>query len=155
MTSPFLLLAYLRCAVHFWAPSAKWLITFANIADIQRPVEKLSLEQQSGWDEEWLPIHICHIAETDPLGGAHPYPPPPNSCLLALCPPRPLRVLLAAVTLTGLIWSRYSTQITPVNYNLLTVNVFMASVGLYQLYRIYDYRTHGTGATAPTKVVAA
>jgi hypothetical protein len=30
------------------------------------------------------------------------------------------------VTATGVIWSRYSTQITPVNYNLLTVNFFMA-----------------------------
>lgn len=32
----------------------------------------------------------------------------------------------AAVTATGVIWSRYSTQITPVNYNLLAVNFFMA-----------------------------
>ncbi len=31
----------------------------------------------------------------------------------------------AAVTATGLIWSRYSTQINPVNYNLLAVNLFM------------------------------
>lgn len=41
----------------------------------------------------------------------------------------------AAVTLTGLIWTRYSTQITPINYNLMTVNAFMATTGLYQLYR--------------------
>lgn len=40
-----------------------------------------------------------------------------------------------AVTLTGIIWSRYSTQITPVNYNLLAVNFFMAVTGSYQLYR--------------------
>jgi len=40
-----------------------------------------------------------------------------------------------AVTATGLIWSRFSTQITPVNYNLLTVNAFMAATGIYQLYR--------------------
>jgi hypothetical protein len=31
----------------------------------------------------------------------------------------------AAITATGIIWSRYSTQITPVNYNLLAVNAFM------------------------------
>ena len=35
---------------------------------------------------------------------------------------------------TGLIWSRYATQITPVNYNLLAVNVFVGSTGLYQIY---------------------
>ena len=31
----------------------------------------------------------------------------------------------AAITATGVIWSRYSTQITPVNYNLLAVNAFV------------------------------
>ena len=46
----------------------------------------------------------------------------------------------AAITATGLIWARYSTQIVPVNYNLMTVNMFMASVGIYQLYRIFSYR---------------
>ncbi len=30
-----------------------------------------------------------------------------------------------AIFLTGILWSRYSTQITPVNYNLLIVNIFM------------------------------
>ena len=40
-----------------------------------------------------------------------------------------------AITLTGVLWCRYSTQITPVNYNLLVVNVFMAATGFYQLYR--------------------
>jgi hypothetical protein len=42
---------------------------------------------------------------------------------------------LAAVTLTGLIWTRYSTQINPINYNLMTVNAFMAVTGIYQLSR--------------------
>jgi hypothetical protein len=43
--------------------------------------------------------------------------------------------LCAAITATGVIWSRYSTQINPVNYNLLAVNIFMAATGSYQLYR--------------------
>ena len=73
--------------IHFWAPTFKWGITIANIADFQRPAELVSYPQQ------------------------------------------------IAVTATGLIWSRFSTQITPVNYNLLTVNAFMAATGLYQLYR--------------------
>eukprot|EP00877_Chromochloris_zofingiensis_P009073 jgi/Chrzof1/4419/Cz14g12130.t1 len=77
--------------IHFWAPTFKWGITFANLADYQRPPENISLPQQ------------------------------------------------LAVTATGVIWSRYSTQITPVNYNLLTVNVFMAATGMYQLYRKFTY----------------
>ena len=39
------------------------------------------------------------------------------------------------MTATGVIWSRFATQITPVNYNLLTVNAFMAMTGMYQLSR--------------------
>ncbi|GAB4820991.1 hypothetical protein N2152v2_008037 [Parachlorella kessleri] len=73
--------------IHFWAPTFKWGITLANIADFKRPAEHVSYAQQS------------------------------------------------AVTATGLIWSRFSTQITPVNYNLLTVNAFMAMTGIYQLSR--------------------
>lgn len=38
---------------------------------------------------------------------------------------------------TGLIWARYSTQIIPVNYTLMTVNFFVAFTGLYQLSRIF------------------
>lgn len=36
------------CAVFFWAPTFKWGISFANIADLQRPPEKVSLPQQGG-----------------------------------------------------------------------------------------------------------
>ena len=47
--------------------------------------------------------------------------------------------LLLAIAATGLIWSRYSVVIYPVNYNLLAVNAFMAFTGLYQLYRKAKY----------------
>ncbi len=73
--------------IFFWAPTAKWAISLANVADFQRPAEDVSLPQQ------------------------------------------------LAVTGTGLIWMRFSTQIVPVNYNLLAVNAFMAATGLYQLSR--------------------
>jgi hypothetical protein len=73
--------------IHFWAPTFKWGICFANVADFSRPAELLSYPQQ------------------------------------------------CAVTATGLIWTRFSTQITPVNYNLLAVNAFMALTGMYQLSR--------------------
>eukprot|EP00210_Caulerpa_lentillifera_P008203 g7832.t2 len=78
---------YSASLVFFWAPTWKWGISIANIADITRPPETISYPQQ------------CAIAAT------------------------------------GLIWSRYSMVITPVNYNLLAVNAFMAVTGLYQLYR--------------------
>uniref|UniRef100_A0A7S0UT15 Mitochondrial pyruvate carrier n=1 Tax=Polytomella parva TaxID=51329 RepID=A0A7S0UT15_9CHLO len=32
--------------IHFWAPTFKWCISLANIADIQRPPEKISAPQQ-------------------------------------------------------------------------------------------------------------
>ncbi|KAH7655739.1 Mitochondrial pyruvate carrier protein [Dioscorea alata] len=73
--------------IHFWAPTFKWGISIANVADFAKPPEKLSYPQQ------------------------------------------------IAVTFTGLIWSRYSTVITPKNWNLLSVNVAMAGTGTYQLYR--------------------
>ncbi|MBA0778407.1 hypothetical protein Gotri_006274 [Gossypium trilobum] len=53
-------------SVHFWAPTFKWGISIANVADFAKPPEKLSYPQQ------------------------------------------------IAVTATGIIWSRYSTVITPV-----------------------------------------
>ena len=51
----------------------------------------------------------------------------------------PRHVRCTALAATGVIWSRYATQIIPVNYNLLSVNLFVGATGLYQLYRIYQY----------------
>jgi hypothetical protein len=48
------------------------------------------------------------------------------NCTLSAC---------TAITLTGLIWSKYSLDIIPKNYNLLAVNAFMALTGSYQLFR--------------------
>ncbi|KAI9344801.1 putative mitochondrion protein [Zopfochytrium polystomum] len=45
-----------------------------------------------------------------------------------------------ALALTGLIWSRYSVVIVPVNYNLMSVNLFVGATGFFQLYRIWDHR---------------
>lgn len=39
----------------------------------------------------------------------------------------------AALASTGVIWARYATQIVPVNYNLMTVNIFVGATGIYQL----------------------
>jgi Mitochondrial pyruvate carriers len=35
-------------AVHFWAPTFKWGISIANIADFAKPPEKISYPQQIG-----------------------------------------------------------------------------------------------------------
>jgi len=40
-----------------------------------------------------------------------------------------------AIFATGCIWTRYSFVVTPVNYNLAIVNVFMAASAGYMLYR--------------------
>eukprot|EP00850_Spirogloea_muscicola_P012394 SM000080S22909 [mRNA] locus=s80:26269:33483:+ [translate_table: standard] len=58
-----------------------------------------------------------------------------------------------AVTATGVIWSRYSMVIIPKNWNLLSVNVFMAGTGLYQLQRklMYEYGG-GKDATPATQL---
>ena len=73
--------------IFFWAPTFKWAITAANISDMKKPAENISVNQQM------------------------------------------------AIAATGTIWSRYSFVITPVNYNLFIVNVFMGASAFYQLYR--------------------
>ncbi|KAL1916505.1 uncharacterized protein VTP21DRAFT_5696 [Calcarisporiella thermophila] len=45
-----------------------------------------------------------------------------------------------ALTATGCIWARYATQIIPVNYSLMTVNLFVGATGFLQLARIFKYR---------------
>ncbi|KXS09368.1 UPF0041-domain-containing protein [Gonapodya prolifera JEL478] len=78
--------------VFFWAPLMKWGLVVAGLADLQRPAENLSVNQN------------------------------------------------VALTATGVIWSRYSVVITPVNYSLMTVNLFVGATGMIQLYRIWQYR---------------
>lgn len=46
----------------------------------------------------------------------------------------------ASLAATGIIWSRYSLVIIPKNYGLFSVNVFVASVQLYQLYRAFTFK---------------
>lgn len=50
----------------------------------------------------------------------------------------PQSVSLAA---TGMIWSRYSLVITPKNYSLFAVNVFVALTSLYQIGRAYKHQS--------------
>ncbi|KAI1294598.1 Mitochondrial pyruvate carrier 2 [Halotydeus destructor] len=50
---------------------------------------------------------------------------------------------------TGLVWSRYSMVITPKNYSLFSVNLFVAGTNLYQLFRVYQNR----GASDKAKAI--
>ncbi|KAF8391620.1 hypothetical protein HHK36_023926 [Tetracentron sinense] len=54
------------------------------------------------------------------------------------------------VACSGVIWSRYSTVITPKNWNLLAVNASMAGTGMYQLARKiqHDYFSETGAAVA-------
>jgi mitochondrial pyruvate carrier 2 len=40
-----------------------------------------------------------------------------------------------SLTCTGVVWSRWSMVISPINYNLMTVNLALAATSGYQLYR--------------------
>jgi hypothetical protein len=95
--------------------SFKWGISLANIADYNRPPELISVPQQFG--ECWCLVCSAHSFSL-----------------------RPDATVMSAVTATGLIWSRYSFVITPVNYNLFSVNAFMAVTGGYQLWRRFQWQ---------------
>lgn len=94
--------------VHFWAPMFKWGLVIAGLADINRPVEKVSLFQSTGNINNEQHINLFSFFS-----------------------------FFLALATTGLIWARYSTQIVPINYNLMAVNLFVGASGIYQLVRIY------------------
>jgi mitochondrial pyruvate carrier 2 len=96
------------CLYHsqYRAPTWKWGLVIAGLADLQRPADLISVPQSS------------------------------------------------ALAVTGVIWSRYATQIIPVNYNLLSVNVFVGATGIYQLYRAYSHQRAQEKAAAADAQVA-
>ncbi|MED6219330.1 Mitochondrial pyruvate carrier 4 [Stylosanthes scabra] len=51
--------------IHFWAPTFKWGISIANIADFAKPPEKISYPQQIGRDAYYNIIY-CYILWTSP-----------------------------------------------------------------------------------------
>ena len=88
--------------IHFWAPTFKWVISLANVADMRKSPDCISLSQQMGRSWSYLVEELNHIHMSPDFEPQ------------------------IAVTATGVIWSRYSLIINPVNYNLFSVNVFMA-----------------------------
>ncbi|KAH0540719.1 mitochondrial pyruvate carrier 2-like [Cotesia glomerata] len=45
-----------------------------------------------------------------------------------------------ALGVTGMIWTRYSLAITPKNWSLFSVNLFVAFTALYQVARAFKYQ---------------
>lgn len=61
----------------------------------------------------------------------------------------------ASLAATGIIWSRYSLVIIPKNYGLFSVNVFVALIQVYQLYRAFTFKKHVAAIAAVPEVVKA
>ena len=55
-------------------------------------------------------------------------------------------IILSPIFSPGTIWARYSLVINPVNYNLFSVNLFVAITGWSQLFRIWRWRTLATSS---------
>ncbi|KAK7825144.1 mitochondrial pyruvate carrier 4 [Quercus suber] len=117
--------------IHFWAPTFKWVISIANVADFSKPPEKISYPQQIG-------MHL--------INDIHPSLSPSAFVPYCQIDVHSNHNCCAAVTCTGLIWSRYSMK----NWNLFSVNVAMAGTGLYQLTRKikHDYFSETEAAVA-------
>jgi hypothetical protein len=63
----------MRIAVHFWAPTFKWGISIANIADFAKPPEKVSYPQQMGMKPNtfFLSSHLRRPAFLTPDKDVH------------------------------------------------------------------------------------
>jgi len=67
---------------------------------------------------------------------------------------RPVEKLSAsqnmALAATGVIWVRYSLVITPINYSLAAVNLFVGATGIGQLARIARHKYSQESVSATT-----
>ncbi|XP_040958574.1 mitochondrial pyruvate carrier 4 isoform X1 [Gossypium hirsutum] len=148
--------------IHFWAPTFKWGISIANVADFTKPPEKLSYPQQIGNNAYCVLMYLlpvcckCLTTSYSTLILASLYLHVFEACLIGL------HLILTvfssflsvifwytAVTCTGVIWSRYSTVITPKNWNLFSVNIVMAGTGLYQLAQKIQHDFFSEAETEP------
>lgn len=112
--------------IHFWAPTFKWGISIANIADFQRPAEQVSYPQQIAVTATGV-IWSRFSTQITPVS----VQAQPSYRLSAV----------AAIEDQSLMtrYSEIASTFSQVNYNLLTVNAFMALTGLYQLARKINY----------------
>ena len=112
--------------IHFWAPTTKWLISAANIADLHRPVEKMSMGQQAA------------VGTTGVIWSYVSTRAPPRA-VRRVCLPAPALLPRPPPLPRGPVFAKYSMCITPVNYNLLVVNAVMACTSTWHLGRMVDH----------------
>ncbi|KAI8552911.1 hypothetical protein RHMOL_Rhmol06G0305200 [Rhododendron molle] len=106
--------------IHFWAPTFKWVISIANVADFSKPPEQLSYPHQTDFFvrfcsccSQWT--HLVSLQHTD-----HP----------------PSMVLIHSLNKNQLgILTEYFVLRFQKNLNLVSVNLTMAATGFYQLSR--------------------
>ncbi|XP_029597492.1 mitochondrial pyruvate carrier 2 isoform X1 [Salmo trutta] len=102
--------------VFFWAPVCKWGLVMADMADMTRSADKLSLSLSlqglvmAGMADMTRPADKLSLSQSG--------------------------VLMT----TGVIWSRYSLVIIPKNWGLFFVNGFLGLAGANQLVRIWMYQ---------------
>ncbi|XP_020280260.1 mitochondrial pyruvate carrier 4-like [Pseudomyrmex gracilis] len=60
-----------------------------------------------------------------------------------------------ALGITGLIWTRYSLAIIPKNWNLFSVNLFVACTAIYQVARALRYQRQQAALEAAAPAVAS
>ena len=113
-------------AVHFWAPTAKWLISLANIADLYRPVEKMSVPQQVAITATGV-IWSYYATQIAPVN---------YNLLTGACA---LRVSLVC----GSRWRSCATPPPPLSR--AAVNVFMGGTGLWHISRIVQHKWAAAG----------
>ncbi|XP_031834898.1 mitochondrial pyruvate carrier 2 isoform X2 [Nomia melanderi] len=56
----------------------------------------------------------------------------------------------SALAVTGIIWTKYSLAITPKNWSLFSVNLFVAITSLYQISRAINYKRQQGGLAKAT-----
>lgn len=103
--------------IFFWAPTSKWLLSVNNLMDLKKGSSKL------------CPIVFLFFFLR------HTFNFLPSIILIALDTDKMSLAQQIALTSTGVIWTRYSFVITPVNYNLAIVNAVLGVSSGYHLTR--------------------
>ncbi|CAN0904810.1 Mitochondrial pyruvate carrier 4 [Linum grandiflorum] len=125
--------------IHFWAPTFKWGISIANVADFAKPPEKISYPQQIGMPCNMYWNHLVPLQHRDNAGEFHP-----GLEELVLC------IGCKSLSCLGDLFCPNNSSCFQKNWNLFSVNVAMAATGMYQLSRKlrHDYSSEKESALA-------
>ncbi|KAJ0017491.1 hypothetical protein Pint_09710 [Pistacia integerrima] len=134
--------------IHFWAPTFKWGISIANVADFAKPPEKLSYPQQIAvaatgiiWSRYSTVITPGVLQMSNELRNEKRTRRKREFCIMRafdilclLCELAETAVMLIYAMILFSILS-FCPHTLMKNWNLFSVNVAMAGTGLYQLSR--------------------